>query len=64
MTEFVYSSPFQEFIREVIRQKQSLGYKYDRCAWTLYKFDQFCRAYGSTEPVLKFVMFDWILHRS
>lgn len=52
MTELVYSSPFQEYIREVIRQKRSLGYKYDRCAWTLYKFDQFCLAYGSTEPAL------------
>ncbi len=52
MTEFVYSSPFQEFIREVIRQKRSLGYKYDSSARTLYKFDQFCLAYGCTEPVL------------
>lgn len=52
MTEFVYSSPFQESIREVIRQKRALGYKYDTCARTLYKFDQFCLAYGCTESVL------------
>lgn len=52
MTEFVYSSPFQEFTQEVIRQKRSLGYKYDSCARVLYNFDQFCLTYGCTEPVL------------
>lgn len=52
MKEFVFNSPFQEFIRGMVRQKQSLGYKYDSSARTLYKFDQFCLAYGCTEPVL------------
>ena len=52
MTEFIYSSPFQEFIQEVIRQKRSLGYKYDSSARMLYHFDQFCLTSGCTEPVL------------
>ncbi len=52
MPEYIYSSPFQTYIREVIRQKQSLGYKYDSSARSLYKFDQFCLEYGCTEPVL------------
>ncbi len=52
MTEFVYSSPFQKFIQEVIRQKRSLGYKYDSSARMLYHFDQFCLTYGCIEPVL------------
>lgn len=53
MTEFVFSSPFQEFIQGVIHQKRSLGYKYDSSARTLYHFDQFCLTYGcSSEPVL------------
>jgi integrase len=51
MTELVYSSPFQEFIQGMIRRKRSLGYKYDSDG-TLYRFDQFCLAYGCTEPVL------------
>ncbi len=50
MTEFIYSSPFQEFIQGMIHQKRSLGYKYDSDG-TLYRFDQFCLAYGCTEPV-------------
>lgn len=52
MTDFVYSSPVQEFIQGMIRQKRSLGYKYDSSERTLYKFDQFCLVYGCTEPVL------------
>jgi integrase/recombinase XerD len=52
MTEFVYSSPFEEFIHGVIRQKRSLGYIYDSNLRALYKFDQFCLAYGCTEPIL------------
>jgi len=52
MPEYIYSSPFQSYIREVIRQKQSLGYKYDSSARSLYKFDQFCLEYGCTESVL------------
>jgi integrase len=52
MTEFGYNSPFQAFIQEVIRQKHSLGYKYDSSARVLYNFDQFCLTYGCTEPVL------------
>jgi integrase len=52
MTEFVYSSPFKEFIQGMILQKRSLGYKYDSSTRVLYKFDQFCLAYGCTEAVL------------
>lgn len=52
MTEFVYNSPFQAFIQAVIRQKHSLGYKYDSSARMLYRFDRFCLTYGCTEPVL------------
>jgi integrase len=53
MREFEYESPFKEFIQGMIRQKRSLGYKYGKsCTWVLYKFDQFCLAYGCTEPVL------------
>lgn len=52
MTEFVFSSPFQEFIQEVISQKRSLGYKYDSSVRVLYNFDQFCLTYGCTEPAL------------
>jgi len=51
MTDFAYSSPFKEFLQGMIRQKRSLGYKYDHTR-VLYKFDQFCLAYGCTEPVL------------
>jgi hypothetical protein len=51
MTEFIYRSPFHEFILEVIRQKSALGYKYDSSERVLYHFDQFCLAYGCTEPV-------------
>lgn len=52
MTKFVYNSPFQAFIQAVIRQKHSLGYKYDSSARMLYRFDRFCLTYGCTEPVL------------
>jgi len=65
MTEFVYGSPFQAFIQEVIHQKHSLGYKYDSSARTLYKFDQFCLAYGCTEPILsKELVHAWSQKRS
>lgn len=60
MNKCIYSSPLQEFIRGVICQKRSLGYKYESSAWTLYKFDQFCLAYGCTEPVLsKELVYEW-----
>src|ERR1035438_10879759 len=52
MTEFAYSSPLKEFIQGLILQKHSLGYKYDSSPRVLYHFDQFCLAYGCTEPVL------------
>jgi Site-specific recombinase XerD len=52
MTEFIYSGPFKEYLQEMILQKRSLGYKYDSSPRVLYKFDQFCTAYGFTEPVL------------
>ncbi|WAH38845.1 tyrosine-type recombinase/integrase [Alicyclobacillus dauci] len=52
MTGFTYSSPVHEFIEGVVRKKRAMGYKYDSCARTLYKFDRFCLEYGCTEPVL------------
>ena len=52
MTEFPYSSPLKEYIQGMILQKRSLGYKFDSSTRLLYKFDQFCLAYGCTEPVL------------
>ncbi|MGG4551340.1 tyrosine-type recombinase/integrase [Paenibacillus humicus] len=52
MSEFFFHSPFQEHIQAMIRQKQSLGYKYDSSAKVLFKFDQFCVAHGCTEPHL------------
>jgi integrase/recombinase XerD len=52
MTEFIYSSPFHGFIRGMIYQKRSLGYKYNSSARILYRFDQFCLAYGCIEPIL------------
>jgi len=64
MTEFIYSSPFQKFILEVIRQKHALGYKYDSSERVLYHFDQFCLTYGCTEPVLsKELILAWSLKR-
>ncbi|WP_410513127.1 tyrosine-type recombinase/integrase [Paenibacillus sp. BR2-3] len=60
MTEFVFRSPFQPYIQEVIRQKQSLGYKYDSSARSLYKFDQFCLANGCTGSTLsKDLVYAW-----
>ena len=52
MSKFTYESPFQPFIQGMIREKQALGYKYASNARTLFKFDQFCLAYGCTEPTL------------
>jgi integrase/recombinase XerD len=52
MSELVYSSPLKEFIHGMILQKRSLGYKYDSSSQVLFKFDQFCLAYGFTEPIL------------
>jgi integrase len=52
MTEFAYNSPLKEFIQGMIRQKHSLGYKYDSSPRLLYQLDQFCLAYGCTEPIL------------
>lgn len=65
MTEFIYSSPFQEFIQGVIRQKRSLGYKYDDSRErVLYHFDQFCLTYGCIEPALsKQLVHAWIQKR-
>jgi integrase len=52
MTMFTFNSPLKEFIKGMILQKLSLGYKYDSSARALYRFDQFCLAYGCTKPVL------------
>ena len=52
MREFSFTSPLQAYIQGLILQKRSLGYKYDSCARTLFKFDQFCAACGLVEPRL------------
>lgn len=64
MSEFFFRSPLQEHIQALIRQKQSLGYKYDSSARTLFKFDQFCMAFGCSEPRLsKELVQAWIQKR-
>lgn len=61
MSEFSYNSPLQEFIKGMIGEKRSLGYKYHSSAWTLYKFDQFCLTYGCVEAVItKNLIHAWI----
>jgi integrase/recombinase XerD len=61
MTTFIYDSPFQNFIQELLCQKRALGYKYESCERILYKFDQFAVAYGSTQPILsKDLMNAWL----
>lgn len=52
MNEFNYQSPLQTFIKGMIREKRSLGYKYDSSPRILYKFDQFCLKYGCTDAVI------------
>jgi hypothetical protein len=64
MTIFIYHSPFQDFIKGLVRQKRSIGYKYGSCERLLYKFDQFSIAYGSTQPILsKDLMNAWLEKR-
>ncbi|WP_373233507.1 tyrosine-type recombinase/integrase [Cohnella sp.] len=64
MSKFFFRSPLQEYIQAMIRQKQSLGYKYDSSAKMLFKFDQFCVAHGCTEPHLcKELVQAWIQKR-
>lgn len=61
MSEFSYNSPLQEFIKGMIGEKRSLGYKYDSSARVLYKFDQFCLTYGCVEAVItKKLIYAWI----
>ena len=61
MSKISYNSPLQEFIKGLIGEKRSLGYKYDSSAWTLYKFDQFCLSYGCVEAVItKKLIHAWI----
>ena len=52
MNEFNYQSPLQTFIEGMIREKRSLGYKYDSSPRILYKFDQFCLKYGCADAVI------------
>lgn len=52
MSQFNFKGPLQEFIEGMIREKQSLGYKYDGGARILYKFDQFCLKAGYIEPII------------
>ena len=61
MSEISFNSPLQEFIKGMIGEKRSLGYKYASSAWTLYKFDQFCLTYGCVEAVItKKLIHAWI----
>ncbi|MEN8237465.1 MAG: tyrosine-type recombinase/integrase [Pseudomonadota bacterium] len=61
MSNFIYNSPLQTFIEDMIREKQSLGYKYDSSPRTLYKFDQFCIKYGCIDAVItKELVHAWI----
>jgi integrase len=52
MTEFHYQSPLKPFIEGMIREKRALGYKYVSSARTLYRFDQFCLAYGEGDALI------------
>ena len=61
MSNFIYNSPLQTFIEGMIREKRSLGYKYDSSPRTLYKFDQFCIKYGCIDAVMtKELVHAWI----
>ncbi len=62
MNEFNYNSPLQGFIRGMISEKRSLGYKYDDSSTRLlYKFDRFCIEYGCTEAIItKELVHTWI----
>jgi site-specific recombinase XerD len=61
MSQFNYNSPLQKFIEGMIREKQSLGYKYDSSARTLYKFDQFYLKAGCTDAIItKKLIHAWI----
>jgi len=61
MNEFNYQSPLQTFIEGMIREKRSLGYKYDSSPRILYKFDQFCLKYGCVDAVITKPLVDaWI----
>ena len=61
MNEFSYHSPLRGFIVGMIREKRSLGYKYDSSARTLYQFDQFCLSYGCVDATItKKLVFAWI----
>ena len=61
MRNFIYNSSLQTFIEGMIREKQSLGYKYDSSPRLLYKFDQFCIKYGCIDAVItKELVHAWI----
>ena len=61
MNDFNYQSPLRTFIKGMIREKRSLGYKYDSSSRILYKFDQFCLQYGCTDAIItKKLIFAWI----
>jgi integrase len=61
MSEFNFDSPLQEFIRGMIGEKRSLGYKYDSSARILSHFDQFCLQHGCVEAVITKQLADtWI----
>jgi integrase/recombinase XerD len=52
MDKFNYQSPLKTFIKGMIREKRSLGYKYVSSARTLYRFNQFCLTYGCDDAVI------------
>ncbi len=61
MNEFNYHSSLQGFIKGMIREKRSLGYKYDCNTRLLYQFDQFCLNYGCVDAAItKKLVFAWI----
>jgi integrase len=61
MNDFNYQSPLRAFIKGMIREKRSLGYKYDSSPRILYKFDQFCLQYGCADAsITKKLIFAWI----
>ena len=61
MNEFNYHSSLQGFIEGMIREKRSLGYKYDSNTRLLYRFDQFCLNYGCVDAAItKKLVCAWI----
>ena len=61
MNEFNYQSPLRSFIEGMIREKRSLGYRYDSSPRILFKFDQFCLERGDAGvAITRQLVHDWI----